>query len=351
MTLLLNEAYQTLVRDDLRHAYTVSRSKVGAHDWPVQSSFTGVPTSTWNGPDRPQGIFVDENVCIGCRECVFHASKTFSMDEVCGRARVRTQWGDSDAQIKVALQACPVNCIHYVEREDLPILEYLMRPQPKASHGVYGGGWERPANIFMAARTFKRKIEADSMPGSTGKRQDETPAQRKARMDADFKVRAGAFWWLWSWGAQFSGPTSTKTSNMDTAHWTWKGLFGRSSTSELMSLPIVSNEVPEVVEAVQEWAMTFASSSELPLPLPFRSDCLSNGVQLTLITTNNGVLESMGSLLVTVVEEENGWFLTVKRQGVTGTGALPGERTIMRHLKDAVQGQDKSYSMYHIPRS
>lgn len=63
----------------------------------------------------------------------------------------------------MAIDLCPVNCIHYVEREDLSILEYLMRPHPKSSNGVYGGGWERPRNVFMAARTFKRQMEDKKM--------------------------------------------------------------------------------------------------------------------------------------------------------------------------------------------
>lgn len=348
MTLLLNEAYQTLTSDELRHAYTFSSSKAGGtHHGPLGSSYTGFAYSNWNGPDRSQAIFVDENSCIGCRECVFRAGKTFSMDESCGRAHVTTQWGDSDPQIKVALEACPVNCIHYVDREDLPILEHLIRPQPKASNGVYGGGWERPTNVFMAARTFKRKIEASSKQGGTANWRAETPAQRKARMDADFKVQAGAFWWLWSWGSLHS--TSDKKQNVDSSD--WLGLFGRSCTSDIVKLAVDPDEASKVVEVVQEWAMTFASSSELPLPLPFRADLLANGIQLTLITTNNGVLESKGSLLVTIGEEEDGTFLIVKREGVTGTGALPGERTIIQHLKDAVQGRDKSYNVYHIPRA
>lgn len=351
MTLLLNEAYQTLTSDNLRHAYSSTRSKANGFDKPAQASFTGFTYSKWSGPDRPQGIFVDENSCIGCRECVFRAGKTFFMDESSGCARVTTQWGDSDPQIKVALDSCPVNCIHYVEKDDLPFLEYLMRPQPKASNGVYGGGWERPTNIFMAARTFKRKFQADSRPDSTAKWRDETPAQRKARMDADFKVRAGAFWWLWSWGAQYSGPTTNAKESHEASNWPSKGLFGRSSTSELLSIPIDPTELSKVVEVVQEWAVTFASSSELPLPLPFRSDNLPNGVQLTLITTTNGVLGTKGTLLVTVVEKEEGCFLIIKRQGVTGTGALPGERKIIQHVKDAVKGRAGSYNMYHIPRS
>ena len=45
-----------------------------------------------------------------------------------------------------------------------------MRPQPKESNGVFGGGWERPSNVFMAARTFKRKMEATSNLNSKSKK-------------------------------------------------------------------------------------------------------------------------------------------------------------------------------------
>ncbi|MCO5587734.1 hypothetical protein L7F22_041686 [Adiantum nelumboides] len=350
MTLLLNEAYQTLISDELRHAYRFSSFNAGkVHNESANMPYTGFAYSSWNGPDRPQGIFVDENSCIGCRECVFHARRTFAMDESCGSARVTSQWADSDSQIKVALEACPVNCIHYVDKEDLPILEYLMRPQPKASNGVYGGGWERPSNVFMAAKTFKRKINASINSKETASWRTETPAQQKARMDADLKMKAGAFWWLWSWGMRRPEPDGETKQNKEATN--WFGLFGRSCTSDIFKLALDSNEAPKIVEVVREWAVTFASSSELPLPLPFKADPVANGVQLTLISAGNGVVESKGSLLVTVKEEEDGTFLTVERAGVTGTGALPGERTIVQHLKDAVSGRDKSYTFYKIPRT
>jgi hypothetical protein len=75
----------------------------------------------------------------------FHMSKVFGLF---------VYWWE-----QVAIDLCPVNCIHYVEREDLSILEYLIRFQQKQSNGVFGGTWERPRNVFMAARTFKRQME------------------------------------------------------------------------------------------------------------------------------------------------------------------------------------------------
>lgn len=70
---------------------------------------------------------------------------------------------------QMAIESCPVNCIHYVEREDLPVLEYLIRPQPRASNGVFGGGWDRPTNVFMAARAFQWRMQAKAQAVHQGK--------------------------------------------------------------------------------------------------------------------------------------------------------------------------------------
>lgn len=76
---------------------------------------------------------------------------------------------------------------------------------------------------------------------------EETPAQRKARMDADFRMRAGPFSWIWSWGIdqQFKSTTTSKKSNNKDST-SWYGLFGRSSTSELLKLEIESAEASQV---------------------------------------------------------------------------------------------------------
>lgn len=65
---------------------------------------------------------------------------------------------------QVSVESCPVNCIHWVETEELPVLEFLIQPQPKDGYGVFGGGWERPANVFTAAKSFNKqqKRQAES---------------------------------------------------------------------------------------------------------------------------------------------------------------------------------------------
>ncbi|RYR54628.1 hypothetical protein Ahy_A06g029935 [Arachis hypogaea] len=97
-TLLLNEAYEVLMKDDLRRKYDESinqmRIRLGENNTPLGNS-------TWKGPLRPQALFVDENACIGCRECVYHASNTFIMDEARGCARVKVQYGDTDQNIEL----------------------------------------------------------------------------------------------------------------------------------------------------------------------------------------------------------------------------------------------------------
>lgn len=44
---------------------------------------------------------------------------------------------------------------------ELPLLEFLIRPQPKESYGVYGGGWERPGDVFSAAKRLKKHLERE----------------------------------------------------------------------------------------------------------------------------------------------------------------------------------------------
>lgn len=75
------------------------------------------------------------------------AQSTFFMQQDHGRARVFNQWGDDDETIQVAIQTCPVDCIHYVPYDELVRLEVDRRDQninPKARlvSQAEGGGVE-----------------------------------------------------------------------------------------------------------------------------------------------------------------------------------------------------------------
>ena len=77
--------------------------------------------------------------------CAMIAQSTFFMDQEHGRARVFSQWGDDDETIEIAIQTCPVDCIHYVPYDELVRLEIDRRGQNinfKArlvSQAEYGG--------------------------------------------------------------------------------------------------------------------------------------------------------------------------------------------------------------------
>lgn len=199
-TLMLNEAYSVLMKDDMRKDYDASIGHVRVG---FKGDNLNMGYSSWNGPFRPQALFVDEKACIGCRECVHNARNTFIMDEIVGCARVNVQFGDDDSSIEVAVESCPMDCIHWVEREELAVLEYLNTPRPKQGYGVFNQGWERPANVFMAAKTLEKQMkqqEAESQQRNVrSDAEQETAAQAQAREYASMKLKMEKFSGLWEW--------------------------------------------------------------------------------------------------------------------------------------------------------
>ena len=75
------------------------------------------------GELREKAIWVDESSCIGCQYCVHVATNTFIVDEDLGRARVIRQNGDNLEVVQEAVDTCPVDCMHWVDFEDLDRLE------------------------------------------------------------------------------------------------------------------------------------------------------------------------------------------------------------------------------------
>ncbi|MFM7087685.1 MAG: ferredoxin [Cyanobium sp.] len=81
------------------------------------------------GALRQKAVWVDEAACIGCRYCAHVACNTFLVEEQWGRSRAIRQDGDSTACIQEAIDTCPVDCIHWVDYEQLPQLEEQLRQQ------------------------------------------------------------------------------------------------------------------------------------------------------------------------------------------------------------------------------
>ena len=129
LAVLLNSAYATLSNDATRGAYR--KAVEGARKtFDGGSQFDGKPVSRWLGPDgETKAVFVDESACIGCRACVAWAEGTFEMveDQNAGRARCTRQWNDDEETMQIAVEMCPVDCIYWVKRSQLAILEYAMK--------------------------------------------------------------------------------------------------------------------------------------------------------------------------------------------------------------------------------
>lgn len=99
-------------------------------DWKIVESHTKVEKDPdTDEPVRQQMVYVDEHTCIGCTNCAMVAQSTFFMNDEHGRARVFQQWGDDDETIQVAIETCPVDCIHYVPYDELVRLEIERRDQ------------------------------------------------------------------------------------------------------------------------------------------------------------------------------------------------------------------------------
>ena len=75
------------------------------------------------GTLRQKGVYVDENICIGCKNCTHVAASTFYIEPDYGRARVFNQNGDVEELIEEARDTCPVNCIHWLDYTKLKQME------------------------------------------------------------------------------------------------------------------------------------------------------------------------------------------------------------------------------------
>jgi ferredoxin len=108
-------------------------------------------------PDEHRAVFVDEQSCIGCKNCVFLAAATFRLDPHHGRSRVFAQWLNDEDTIDTAIKSCPVDCIHWVDRKDLPELEYVVRhKQERVNVGVMMAQGGRVESIWQATESFRR---------------------------------------------------------------------------------------------------------------------------------------------------------------------------------------------------
>jgi ferredoxin len=60
-------------------------------------------------------VFIDEDECIGCGTCEELCPGVFHLNDETEKAEITNQAGTSEDQIEEAIEACPVECIHWEE--------------------------------------------------------------------------------------------------------------------------------------------------------------------------------------------------------------------------------------------
>ena len=214
MCILLNEAYEILSDPISRSLYDAELEQQRQDE---EDSFTGTAYSKWTTrkaePGETRAVFVDEFTCIGCKQCVWQAPATFRMNDDYGRSRVFAQWLNSEDEIEAAINACPVDCIHWVEREQLPFLEHIAVNYEKVSVGIMQSQTGATVDPFEAAVAFQkarqRKIDmrAEELAeerrrmSEEEKRMNTSEAQRRAYRKSADAIRAR---WTAATGVSFS---------------------------------------------------------------------------------------------------------------------------------------------------
>ncbi|CAN6250648.1 unnamed protein product [Urochloa humidicola] len=195
MAIVLNEVYALLSDPTARLAYDQEQARRSEF-----AGYTGRPLySNWLGADAERrAVFVDEVRCVGCLKCALHASRTFAVESVYGRARVVAQWADDEDRIVDAISTCPVDCISMVERSDLAALEFLMSKQPRGRVRVSEGNavGARAPNIFNEVAKFQKRFEEMKQKSATRESQD-SETVRQSRTSAVHTIRSMSNWWYW----------------------------------------------------------------------------------------------------------------------------------------------------------
>lgn len=203
MCILLNEAYEVLSDPLQRTEFNKALDEALADE---DDGFTGELLSKWCAnsgmgknadPAESRGVFVDELSCIGCKMCMHVSPATFRIEEEYGRSRVFAQWVDCEDNIQAAMDACPVSCIHWVDKLELAALEYVTQNKVKRVNvGVMmagqGGGvtdvWDATAKYLKDREQRRRARERASKYSK---------AQAEARANAAMDLmRQQQGWWF-----------------------------------------------------------------------------------------------------------------------------------------------------------
>ena len=118
-------SFKSFVKDDIKldPLKDINNNNLAAFHEYIESNDISGFEPVLGGELREKAVWVDESACIGCQYCVHVATNTFIVDENYGRARVIRQNGDNLEVVQEAIDTCPVDCMHWVDFEDLDRLE------------------------------------------------------------------------------------------------------------------------------------------------------------------------------------------------------------------------------------
>ncbi|GBF99059.1 hypothetical protein Rsub_11830 [Raphidocelis subcapitata] len=180
--ILLNEAYEVLMDPDARAKYNAQLEAALADE---EDGYSGEPLSKWmpalnprmaknEDPAEDRAVFV----------CVWHAPATFRIEAEHGRSRAYAQWLNNEDELQSAIDSCPVSCIYWTTKDQLPALEYVMQNRvERVNVGIMMAGQGRVDDVFSATESFlkERRRKEEAQARATRRY---SPAQEAARRDA-----------------------------------------------------------------------------------------------------------------------------------------------------------------------
>uniref|UniRef100_A0A383W798 J domain-containing protein n=1 Tax=Tetradesmus obliquus TaxID=3088 RepID=A0A383W798_TETOB len=149
---LLNEIYTTLSNPEAREMYDAI------------AGFSANALNPFMDTSYPADqVFVDEVSCIGCGKCVRSCPSAFLVEESkYGRARV-IPGADVlalEEDVQVAIETCPVDCIHWVSSPQLSLLEATLASMTRVDAFIMMRQQRSPGNVFEEANRAWQKRQS-----------------------------------------------------------------------------------------------------------------------------------------------------------------------------------------------
>ncbi|CAD6342413.1 unnamed protein product [Miscanthus lutarioriparius] len=144
----------------INEVYTVLTDPIQRAVYDEIHGYAATATNPFLDDSAPRDhVFVDEFSCIGCKNCANVCSKVFQIEEDFGRARVYDQSGSTEL-IQVAIDSCPVDCIHWTSAAQLSLLEDEMRRVERVNVGLMLAGMGGSVDVFRMASSRWEKRQA-----------------------------------------------------------------------------------------------------------------------------------------------------------------------------------------------